>query len=220
MVSLSQEELENLKHYKYVCCGLGPFSRFMNKYHWEPSAARLPKNLAPNAITIISSLSIISMTFVLVLQSNLPLTVHPPICYLLLATIGYYIYNFLDILDGKQARNLKVSSPLGQLLDHGLDGSFNTTCISIINVIMLGICDTQKALMILLPIQGSFFLAGWNEHHTGVLRFQLFGFGVQEIAWINYTCLITTVIKGYDIWDIESFGLLRKDIFIYTLFSM
>ena len=113
--------------------------------------------------------------------------------------LGFYIYPILDVLDGKQARNLKVSSPLGQLLDHGLDGSVNSLSIVIGQVIMSSITDAQSAFILQIAIQGVFFLGGWNEHYTGVLRTHVLGFGTVEISHIQYLLLILTSIKGYEI---------------------
>lgn len=218
MVFLSQQALERLREYKYVSSPLTPFCRLMTWLLWEPVSKFLPRSLAPNAITIISSISIVSTTIILCLNSNLNLTAHPCVCYLALATAGYYFYNLLDVLDGKQARNLKVSSPLGQLLDHGLDGSVNTMCIAIINAIMLGVTDTTTAMILIIGIQSVFFFAAWNEYHIGVLRFQICGLGVHEFSHLNYIFLITTIIKGYEIWDITAFGSTTyRDLFIYYL---
>lgn len=37
------------------------------------------------------------------------------------AAIGLFVYQTLDATDGKQARRLSSSSPLGELFDHGCD---------------------------------------------------------------------------------------------------
>ena len=39
--------------------------------------------------------------------------------------IGLFVYNTLDNMDGKQARKIGASSPLGLIMDHGCD-SMNT----------------------------------------------------------------------------------------------
>ena len=126
MALLSQQELEKLKDYKYVSVPYTPFAKIINWLVWERLAKHLPSSWAPNAITIVSSISIVLPTLFLCFSSDLSLTIHPSRYLLFVYFIGYYIYPVLDALDGKQARNLKVSSPLGQMLDHGLDGSVNT----------------------------------------------------------------------------------------------
>ena len=71
---------------------------------------------------------------------------------------------------------------------------------------MLGITDTPRAMLLIIGIQSVFFFAAWNEYHIGVLRFQLFGLGVHEFSHLNYVFLITTIIKGYAIWDYVGIG--------------
>jgi len=38
-----------------------------------------------------------------------------------LCAAGLFIYQTLDAIDGKQARRIRCSSPLGELFDHGCD---------------------------------------------------------------------------------------------------
>jgi len=38
-----------------------------------------------------------------------------------LCAVGLFIYQTLDAIDGKQARRIQCSSPLGELFDHGCD---------------------------------------------------------------------------------------------------
>ena len=45
---------------------------------------------------------------------------YPKILYLL-GAFGLFLFHTLDVLDGKQARRIGASSPVGQLLDHGID---------------------------------------------------------------------------------------------------
>ena len=40
--------------------------------------------------------------------------------------IAFFVYQTLDAIDGKHARNTKRSSPLGMLMDHGCDSLINS----------------------------------------------------------------------------------------------
>lgn len=44
-----------------------------------------------------------------------------PPWFCVLAGIAYFLYHLCDNMDGKQARRTKSSSPLGMILDHGID---------------------------------------------------------------------------------------------------
>jgi ethanolaminephosphotransferase len=220
MVFISQQGLKRLLDYKYVPAPITPFSVLMTKIFWDPISKFVPSFMAPNALTIISSISVVFTTALLCVFSDLSLVTKPALCLLGLAAAGYFWYDTLDILDGKQARRLKVSSPLGQLLDHGLDGSVNTLSVSLINIIMISATDPAHALFILVGIQSIFFYAAWNEHHCGVLQFQILGLGVHEFAYFNFIQLIWTTYKGYGFWDEIAFnGLNWREVYlIYIAF--
>jgi len=48
---------------------------------------------------------------------------HPYLIFYLALT--QFMYQTMDAIDGKHARNTKRGSPIGQLLDHGCDGLTN-----------------------------------------------------------------------------------------------
>lgn len=89
------------------------------------------------------------------------------------------MYQTLDAIDGKQARNTKASSPLGQLFDHGCD-SFSTTflVLTIAQAFQLG--SHINTLILIGIVQFGFFLFQWKEHHTHVLLTQFGAFGTTE----------------------------------------
>ena len=69
------------------------------------------------------------------------------------------MYLTLDSIDGKQARRSKVSSPLGQLFDHGSDS---------INVVFIGltVCYALNAsplqiFMAISSVQGLGLVINW-----------------------------------------------------------
>jgi len=94
-------------------------------------------------------------------------------------SICQFLYQTLDAVDGKHARNTKSSSPLGQLFDHGCD-SFSLTflLLSIIQTVRLGV--SGEALFFFTLMQFTFFGANWAEYHTGVLMTGAASFGVTE----------------------------------------
>jgi phosphatidylglycerophosphate synthase len=206
MVFLTKEALENLKVYKYHGTPLTPLCRLLNWLLWEPIAKWLPSWLAPNTITIISSLSMIISIGLLCYQADVDLKSQPSTGYLALALFGYWFYDLLDCLDGKQARNLKVSSPLGQLLDHGLDGSVNVFTTAMINIIFSGNFHTWEPFFVTFAIMTLHFYAAWTEKKCGIMRTSFGGFGVHEFTHFNYLHIVLTMVYGYEFWDYELFG--------------
>ena len=218
MVHLSKNALEGLKEYAYVSSSHTLLDRLLI---WDPIATRLPESLAPNALTIVSSFLLGVPTIILCYISGVNLLVRPDSSWLALATAGFYCYILLDVLDGKQARKLNVASPLGQLLDHGLDGSINSISVSIIVIIMLGITDPLRAIIILTSIQTLLFFATITEKHIGELKTQTLGIGVEEMLHLIIVFLLITLVKGYGVWDIIAIGgLTCRDLLVWLTIFM
>ena len=78
-----------------------------------------PKNIAPNTITLFGFLLHVIFTIVLILQG--PYSSDAPSWALFCYGISVFIYQTLDNVDGKQARAIKNSTPLGMIMDHGCD---------------------------------------------------------------------------------------------------
>ena len=84
------------------------------KFFWGPLLRWIPRSLAPNAMTLISTLCCATSFALAATLRDSPLA--------LLAAAGLVVAYFtLDNLDGAQARRLGRSSRLGEFLDHWLD---------------------------------------------------------------------------------------------------
>lgn len=103
---------------------------------WEYLASMFPKRMAPNLITFIGFMFIIQ-SYVNMLFYDYTFRKDIPRWCFFLAGIFVFLYMNLDAIDGKQARNIKASSPLGQLFDHGCD-SFSLTFVA------LAVCEATK----------------------------------------------------------------------------
>ena len=71
-------------------------------------------------ITFMAQSSLIVSGFIFLIIDPSVSNGYPKILYLI-GAFGLFLFHLLDILDGKQARRLGASSPIGQLLDHGMD---------------------------------------------------------------------------------------------------
>lgn len=99
----------------------------------------------------------------------------------LIGAIGVFLHQTLDAIDGKQARRIKASSPLGQLLDHGLD-SYIASTMAIMVCVLLGYPKDSIAFWIIAMIQtSSMYIANAVEYHTGVLETNDGIVGVTEV---------------------------------------
>ena len=76
--------------------------------------------MAPNLITLIGILMMISGVMVWALRDGQLSSSQPAWTYFYVAFV-LFMYQTFDACDGKQARRTNSSSPLGQLFDHGCD---------------------------------------------------------------------------------------------------
>ena len=129
-----------------------------------------------------------------------------PTAFYIIAALGVFAYQTLDNLDGQQARKIGACSPLGQLIDHGLD-SFTASSFIILLVCCLGLegdCFYTWLLMLINLV--GIFLANTEEYYTGVFNIQIEGFGVTEIQ---------TLLIGLCL--VNAYGGGEKGPFTYTL---
>ena len=81
----------------------------------------IPERLAPNAITMIAFACAITGHAILYFDTDTFEYPHYQPYSLILFGLLVMTYHFLDGCDGKQARKINNCSPLGTILDHGLD---------------------------------------------------------------------------------------------------
>jgi ethanolaminephosphotransferase len=137
-----------------------------------------PKTMAPNTITMAGLLFMIAAyvamwyyrpMLLLTADTDQDMDSIPRWVYLLNA-VSILIYQTLDNMDGKQARRVGASSPLGLFFDHGCDavnsvfGSANW---------MVALClapsDVTLCFAMLMGPYALFYFGTWEEYHTGEL---------------------------------------------------
>ena len=186
---------DNSIYYNYV---ISPVCNFIVKY--------TPKCIAPNVITIsgffINLINLIITTYYGGWKGS---DYYPPwVCYFTSFSYSFYIY--LDALDGKQARRLNASSPLGLLFDHGTDA-----CSSFYVPIVTGSIsyynNIYQYLLLYFPIMTTFFFNTWEEYYTGELVLPAFN-GVEEGSVIISVAHLFSGIYGTSLFfkSINIFG--------------
>jgi ethanolaminephosphotransferase len=177
---LSAEARTNLPKYIYRAGDNG----FMYQNFFNPVGNKcveyLPVTLAPNVITfagfIFSITPYILMTVVYSShfynskgQENIPSWIF------YLQSVFYFIYRFLDEIDGKQARRTGNSSPLGLLFDHGFDAySIGFVVLFFAKAIQLG--DNYQPILIQALINLVFHITTIEQYYTGELILSLGNF--------------------------------------------
>lgn len=175
---IEDQYINNLKNYKfrggdnsiYYHYVISPVCNVMVNY--------FPKWLAPN--TISSSgffINLINLILTTYYGGWKGCDYYPPwVCYTTSFLYSFYIY--LDAADGKQARRLNASSPLGLLFDHGVDAC-SSFYVPIVSGSMIFFNDIYQYLLLYFPIMTTFFFNTWEEYYIGELVLPAFN-GVEE----------------------------------------
>jgi hypothetical protein len=82
-------------------------------------------------------------------------------------------FSFSDGIDGKQARRIGLSGPLGELFDHGLD-SYSASLIPLCLYSVFGrgeqySVEPMRFYYVELCILFNFHVSHWEKYNTGVL---------------------------------------------------
>jgi ethanolaminephosphotransferase len=195
----------NLKTFKYRGSDLS----LSYKYLWSPFAEVLlkytPADIAPNTITIVGFILQSIATVILCLQ--LPFSSDAPKWTLFLYGFCVWTYQMLDNLDGKQARKLQNSTPLGMIMDHGCD-ALGVICLSAGMGRVVCIDDPLIILWTFIFAMFSFYISAWCQYWSnGVMILGKFN-GVDDGIPIIWGTTFFSLIFGQAIWrtPVEIFG--------------
>lgn len=113
---------QGLKHLDFYHYKSGKYTWLDNALqpYWNYVVSLVPLTVAPNLITFIGWLLVLSATLIMLCYDFTFKNNIPSWCFYY-AAFCLWAYSTLDAIDGKQARRTQSSSPLGQLFDHGCD---------------------------------------------------------------------------------------------------
>ncbi|PKN56931.1 MAG: hypothetical protein CVU56_13575 [Deltaproteobacteria bacterium HGW-Deltaproteobacteria-14] len=185
---------------------------FYKKALWNRMIPRIPASIAPNTITIVGQLMAL-----LAIPAAYLATTGAPIMYLVsaLLLLGYLT---ADNVDGPHARRTGQASPLGEFLDHGLDGIASGAVLLITGLVL----RADPIPMVLLGVLGAigFIMVFWEQFRTGLLVIprvsstegvtflmviELILFFAQDPTWLQFsmaefnlaTAIIIITLVGY-----------------------
>ena len=136
-----------------------------------------PEYIAPNVITltglicmIVSYLAMWRYAPLILMDDNATEDDLVPRWVFFLSACTILIYQTLDNMDGKQARRIGASSPLGLFFDHGCD-AINSVFGSVNWIIALSLVpsDSIHSFVMLLGPYALFYFSTWEEYYTGEL---------------------------------------------------
>ena len=175
---IKEEYISNLKNYKYSGADYSIYYKYVISPICNYITNYLPTWLMPNTITVMGwVLNVITIIITTYYGGwKVCYTIPSWVCYL--AALNHSLYIYIDAIDGKQARRIKASTPLGVLFDHGCDAC---TCFIIsINASSLFYYDSiYQYLLIFISLSFTFYLNFIEEYYTGFLDLPIIN-GVEE----------------------------------------
>lgn len=155
---------------------------------WNWLVKFFPKWMAPNVMTFAGFLLTVVNFFLFSYYdyhfkaADAPTNPIPDWLWLV-AAINLWVAYTLDGLDGKQARRIGASGPLGELFDHGLD-SYSSIFIPIYIFSLFGITDLNPVHMhfVVMNVFLNFYLTHVEKYNTGVM---FLPWGYDFIMWVS-----------------------------------
>ncbi|KAJ6479218.1 choline ethanolaminephosphotransferase [Mycena vitilis] len=208
---IPQQALQNLHKYAYKGVDKSVTSKYVLNPFWTWFVTFWPLSVAPNTITLLG-LSIVFLNFLtLFLYDPAYLTekggAEVPSWVYFSCSIGLFLYQSFDAIDGKQARRTGMAGPLGEMFDHGCD-AMNTTLEVILAAQALNLGRSWWTVASQIATLANFYLTTWEEYHTGQLYLGVFSGPVEGILMIVVIYAISGAY-GPSFWDTGILSFLR-----------
>jgi len=152
-----------------------------------------PLEIAPNAITL-AGFSFVIINFLTMLYYCPSLDEDCPRWVYASWSLGLFLYQTFDAIDGTQARRTGQSGPLGELFDHGVD-ALNTSLEVLLFAATMRLGMSWRTVLVLFGTLLTFYVQTWDEYHTKTLTL---GFISGPVEGILTLCVVFafTAIKG------------------------
>lgn len=173
---------EALRKHKYVAGAYTPLDNFLNPY-WVKLTELLPLWMAPNLVTFTGFCILLSGSLLIFLTKN-PYSGESPAFAYLYAAVALLVYMTFDAMDGKQARRIGHSTPLGQIMDHGCDCVGSIFMIYSLYSALDVNGDSVTCYLTVVAVLQVFFVPQFAEYFTHVLLTSKGVFGVTESEFI------------------------------------
>ena len=220
-VVLCDSDAQKVRDHKYSPGVYTPLDNAMNGF-WLWSASCMPRWLAPNMITLIGTvIAYLGLAVCIVCRGQ-------SVSYFTTA-IAIFLYQTLDAIDGKHARAIGLSTPLGAIFDHGCDAAV----MPIMGALLLNCVfpellqpesisgpiehSTRLAFYAALSCLVGFWTTQWEELQTGSLQHM----GITEAQMLAISVALITGVFTPSVWltDIGFSFKLRDIICLMTCLS-
>lgn len=157
---------------------------------WDRIVPRIPASITPNTLTVIGQ----AMAILAACTTWIAMQGHP--FFYIVAAVLLLGYLTFDNIDGAHARRTKQCSPLGEFLDHGLDG-MASAAILIVTAFVLQLDGVMMTLLCGVAALG-FAVLFWEQFRTGLLVIPKVS--STEGVTVLMICLFLLAIAGEPRW--------------------
>lgn len=204
---LDARHLSGFDSYKYNARDTSPLSIYVMHPFWNNIVEYFPRWVAPNVMTFVGFL-FTALNFVILSWYDWSFTVHSdeeslapiPNYIWFWASVFIFTAYTLDGIDGKQARRIGLSGPLGELFDHGLD-SYTAVLIPACLYSIFGRGESSippmRMFYVIWMVFFNFFISHWEKYNTGVLYLP---WGYDLSMWGSTLMYFVTWAGSYKIW--------------------
>ncbi|XP_030562088.1 ethanolaminephosphotransferase 1 [Drosophila novamexicana] len=208
---LTREQIDGFDNYKYSAIDTSPLSQYVMHPFWDWLVKFFPRWFAPNLMTFLGFLfSVMNLVLLSYYDWNFEAssgeegTTPIPTWVWLCAAINIFVAYTLDGIDGKQARRIGLSGPLGELFDHGLDSytaMIIPTCLySIFGRSRVYSVRPMRMYYVCLTVYFNFFVSHWEKYNTGILYLP---WGYDLSMWGSTAMYMFTWWMGFERWKFE-----------------
>lgn len=200
MVYVRQDQLPNLKQYKYSSVDHSITSKYILKPFYTNVVIKcFPMSMAPNAITL-TGFSFVVINLLTLLWYNPTLDQDCPTWVYFTWAAGLFLYQTFDAVDGTQARRTHQSGPLGELFDHGVD-ALNTSLEVLIFAASQNMGMGWRTVATLFASLLTFYVQTWDEYHTKTLTLGIVNGPVEGILILVFVYAATGFLGGAHFWQ-------------------
>ncbi|CAG9792772.1 unnamed protein product [Diatraea saccharalis] len=210
---LDKNHLKGFHTYKYSAIDTSPLSNYVMHPLWNASVKLLPKWIAPNLLTFAGFLLMVASVVLLglydygcygPLRDNVQVV--PDWVFTVCAVFIFVAYN-LDGMDGKQARRIGVSGPLGEMFDHGLD-SYVVFFIPYALMTVFGrdneyTVSVFRGFILIMSVSLNFYVSHCEKYNTGTLYLP---WGYDISMWVSSLLFLVPGLYGPRVYHIYLFG--------------
>lgn len=195
---ISPEGEHAIRTFKYKGSNLS----YSYNYLWSPIAEQVlkitPPTWAPNTLTVVGLLIHTITTIILIMQG--PFGSNAPSWSLWLHGVGLFLYQTLDNVDGKQARKLHNSTPLGMIMDHGCD-ALGLVCLTAGMARIICLDNFDLILWVFtFGVTFGFYISAWCQYFSNGLMILGKVNAVDDGIPVIWICAFVSAALGQDFW--------------------